>query len=80
METTNSASEDEGHKPAMRRTRRQPRKTINIVSAVKAVGGPSPPSGGCVAARSVTRRTLPFRCSAPGAREAAGHAAELPLP
>lgn len=53
-------------------TRRQTPKAINIVWAVKAVGGNSPPSGGCVAPRSVTRRTLPFRSSAPGAGEAAG--------
>lgn len=61
-------------------TRRQTRKAINIVSAVKAVGGNSPPSGGCVAARSVTRRTLALGRSTPRARQAAGNAAELPLP
>lgn len=58
-------------------TRRPTPKPINIVSAVKAVGGNSPPSGGGVAARSVTRRTLSFRSSTHGA---AGGAEELRLP
>lgn len=53
-------------------TRRQTPKAINIVSAVKAVGGNSPPSGGCVASRSVTRRTLSFCSSACRATDAEG--------
>lgn len=57
-------------------TRRQTLRAMNAVRAVKAVGGNSPPSGGCVAARSVTRRTLSFRSSAPAAREAAGGGAD----
>ncbi|XP_014314444.1 lysine-specific demethylase 9 isoform X4 [Myotis lucifugus] len=53
-------------------TRRPTRRATNTVWAVKAVGGNSPPSGGCVAAQSVTRRTLSFRSSAPAAMQAAG--------
>lgn len=62
---------EEGKKTIMG-TRRPPPRAANTVWAVKAVGGNSPPSGGCVAARSVTRRTLSFRSSAPAARQAAG--------
>ncbi|KAB0386067.1 hypothetical protein FD755_001023 [Muntiacus reevesi] len=61
-----------GHTETIMGTRRQTSKSINIVSAVKAVGGNSPPSGGCVAARSVTRRTLSFCSSARRASDAAG--------
>lgn len=61
-----------GHTNTIMGTRRLTLKASNIVSAVKAVGGNSPPSGGCVAARSVTRRTLSFRSSTPRARDAAG--------
>ncbi|XP_069457177.1 lysine-specific demethylase 9 isoform X2 [Ovis canadensis] len=61
-----------GHTETIMGTRLQTSKAINIVSAVKAVGGNSPPSGGCVAARSVTRRTLSFCSSARRASYAAG--------
>lgn len=61
----------EGHKKILG-TRRQTLRAINITGAVKAVGGNSPPSRGCVASRSVTRRTLSSRSSAPGASKAAG--------
>lgn len=61
-------------------------KAINIVWAVRAVGGNSPEGGSCVAPRSVPRRTLP---SAPPLREQSGggggggrtrRAVELQLP
>lgn len=60
------------HTDTIMGTRRPTLKTTNIVSAVKAVGGNSPPSSGCVASRSVTRLTLSFRSSTPRVRDAAG--------
>ncbi|CAK6439174.1 unnamed protein product [Pipistrellus nathusii] len=70
---------EEDGKTTMGTRRQWTRGAVDTVWAVRAVGGHSPPSRGCVAARSVPRRTLSFRSPPPlpGRRLGAGG---LPLP